>query len=260
MCNGMNNNLKIRILGVFFGLSIICTHTIVHVYAEDYQPYDRMHDLIILDGETQELSGDTTLQYQKIPVESFTVSNLSPDISTNLDYADWWYSGWEDCRYIFLPVTADREQLIISYSADDTVKLNGVPVKSGEMTSLLSDADTFQITVEDVECGMLKNMQSNLGCIYLSTSHCGLDALDNDRSITETGKVLMLNAKVGTEYSGNIEKLTAHGNSSWDYSKKKPYNLKLPQKANLYGMGKAKKWALLANYISRYKEVFKGTL
>ncbi len=237
---------------IIVALTIIITmlsQTAVISCAEDYQPYDRMQDYIDLDGETQELSGDMALQYSEIPVEAFTVSNLSPDILTNLDYTDWWYSEWEDCRYIFLPVTANREQLIISYSADDTVKLNGVPVQSGEMTSLLSNADTFQITVGDVDCGTLKIMQSNLGCIYLSTSHGGLDTLDNDRSITENGKVLMLNAEGGTEYSGNIEKLTAHGNSSWDYSKKKPYNLKLPQKEKLYGMGKAKKWALLANYL-----------
>ena len=100
-------------------------------------------------------------------------------------------------------------------------------MQSGEITSLLSDADTFQITVGDVDCGTLKIMQSNLSCIYLSTSHGGLDALDHDRSITETGRALMLNAEGGAEYNGNIEKLTAHVNSSWDYSKKKPYNLTL---------------------------------
>ena len=218
--------------------------TAVISYAEDYKSYDR-----ILEGGKPELSEDVTLQYCEIPINSFTISNLSPDVTTDLDYTDWWYSEWEDCRYIFLPVTADRDQLIISYSANDTLKLNGVPVHSGEMTSLLGDDDTFQITVGNVDCGMLKIMQSNLGCIYLSTSHGGLNALDYDRSITETGKVLMLNAEGGTEYSGHIEKLTAHGNSSWDYSQKKPYNLKLPQKENLYGMGKAKKWALLANYL-----------
>ena len=225
------------------------SQTAVISYSEDYKPYDRMQDYIDLDGDTQELTADTVLQYQEIPVGSFTVSDLSPDIKTDLDYTDWWYSEWEDCRYIFLPLTADREQLIITYSADDTIMLNGVPVKSGEMTSLLGDADTFQITVGNVDCGTLKIMQSNLGCIYLSTSHSGLDTLDHDRSVIETGKALMLNAEGGTEYSGNIEKLTAHGNSSWDYSQKKPYNLKLPQKENLYGMGKAKKWALLANYL-----------
>ena len=241
--------IKRSIIAALTGIIAILPHTAVIGYAENHQPYDRMQDLIDLDGETQELSGDISLQYQEIPVDSFMVSNLSPDVKTDLDYVDWWYSEWEDCRYIFLPVTADRDSLVISYSANDTVKLNGVPVQSGEITSLLGDADSFQITVGDTNCGTLKIMQSNIGCIYLSTSHGGTDALDNNRNITETGTAFMLNAEGGVEYSGAIEKLTAHGNSSWDYSKKKPYNLKLPQKENLYGMGKAKKWALLSNYL-----------
>ena len=38
--------------------------------------------------------------------------------------------------------------------------------------------------------------------------------------------------------------------SSWDYSPRKhPYNIKLESKADLYGMGKAKKWVLLSNFL-----------
>lgn len=235
---------------------ISCNSLIAGAEADDYKPYDRSQDLIEFNGETTRgyritvaAEAEPELQYNDIPVSDFEVSNLSPDIVTDLDYTDWWYSEWDDCHYVFLPVTADRSDLIITYAADDTLYLDGKAVKSGEMTSLLNDTDTFQITVGDTDCGTLKIMQSNLGCIYLSTSHGGTDALDSNRSITETGSTLMLNASGKTEYSGEYEKLTAHGNSSWDYSKKKPYNLKLPQKENLYGMGKAKKWTLLANYL-----------
>lgn len=239
------SGLVVSILGLL-------SHSSFIAYADDYKPYDRSKDLIELDGAKEEsygLSEADALYYSDIPVSSFEVSNLSPNIVTDLDYTDWWYSEWDDCRYIFLPVTADRDSLVITYSADDTIYLNRQPVKSGETTSLLGDDDTFQITVGDKDCGKLKIMQSNIGCIYLSTSHGGTDALDENRNITETGTTIMLNADGSTEYSGAYEKLTAHGNSSWDYSKKKPYNLKLPQKENLYGMGKAKKWTLLANYL-----------
>ncbi len=218
-------------------------------YAETYLPYDRTSDLIVFDGETGETSTDISLQYDKIPVETFIVSNLSPDIDTNLDYTDCWYSEWEDCRYIFLPVTADRKKLVITYSADDILYLNNKPVISGKTTNLLDESDVFSIKIGEKDCGTLKIMQSDIGCIFLSTSHNGLDVLDNNRNIVETGSILMLNENGETEYNGEIEKLTAHGNSSWDYSKKKPYNLKLPQKTDLYGMGKAKKWILLANYL-----------
>ena len=215
------------------------------VKAED----DRIKDLSVLDGGKPETSESTELHYMDIPVTEFQVSDLSPETVTDLDYSDWWYSEWEDCRYLFLPATADRERLTIRYSAGDVLYLDNTPVASGESTALLATSDSFHVTVGNTDCGTLKIMQSNLGCIYLSTKSGGLDALDNDRSITETGTVLMLNADGKTEYSGAIEKLTARGNSSWDYSKKKPYNLKLPKKENLYGMGKAKKWALLANYL-----------
>lgn len=198
--------------------------------------------------KAEETEGEE-LKYSEIPVSSFRVSELSPETDTDIDYTDWWYSEWDDCRYIFLPATADREKLVITYSSDEELSLNGVPVKSGETTALLSEGDSFQITTGDTDCGTLKVMQSDLGCIYLTTSHGGLDALDGYRWMTETGTILMLNADGGIVYSGELEKLTAHGNSSWDYSKKKPYNFKLPKKADLYGMGKAKKWTLIANYL-----------
>lgn len=193
---------------------------------------------------------DTQVSFKETPVSTFRVENLSPGIETDLDYTDWWYCEWENCHYIFLPSTADRENLMITCAAGDMeICLDGEVVHSGEMTSILSQSDEFTITADDVDCGTLRVMQSNLGCIYLTTSSGGLDALDASRAVTETGSALMLNYKGDLEYEGEIEKITDHGNSSWDYSRKKPYNIKLPAKANLYDMGKAKKWVLLGNYL-----------
>ncbi len=192
---------------------------------------------------------DIIESFEKIPVDSFSIGNLSPEIITDMDHTEWWYSEWDNCRYIFLPSTADRKNLTISYSAEDDLFLNDIKVKSGETTSLLDMDDEFDIKAGDKNCGKLKIMQSDLGCIYLTTSSGGLDALDKNKNLTETGSALMLNSKGSIEYKGEIEKITSHGNSSWDYSKKKPYNIKLPEKSDLYGMGKAKKWVLLSNYL-----------
>ena len=200
------------------------------------------------DSEKKE-DEENKLVYEKIPVSDLEVSELSPDTDVAFDYTDWWYSEWEDCRYIFLPSTADRSSLRITYEAKGELTLNDVPVISGEMTSVLSEADEFQVKVGKKDCGTLKIMQSQLGCIFLTTSHLGLGALDKNGRLTETGAAAMVNAEGGTEYIGDIEKITSHGNSSWDYSKKKSYNLKLPQKEDLFGMGSAKKWVLLSNYL-----------
>lgn len=190
------------------------------------------------------------LHFQNIPVETFRVSNLSPDIETDEDYVDWWYSEWEDCRYLFLPVTADRKHLHLSYEAGGgEIALNGVTLRSGTDTDIFSTADSFEITLDGTSYGTLRVMQSNLGCIYMTPESGSLDYIEGAKKRSEPGKVLMLNADGGVEYDGDLEKITSHGNSSWDYSAKKPYNIKLPQKENLYGMGKAKKWALLSNYL-----------
>ena len=191
----------------------------------------------------------TDLKYEEVPVTKFRVSNLSPKSSTDMDYTDWWYSEWEDCRYIFLPATADRKDLVIEYDAKEPITLNGKSLRSGETTSILASADEFTVKMGKTDCGTLRILQSELGCFYLSTTHNGLDALDGNRWLEESGTALMLGADGSTVYSGDIEKFEAHGNSSWDYSMKKPYHFKLPQKADLYGMGKAKKWVLISNYL-----------
>ncbi len=221
--------------------------------AKEYTLSDRGMD-IIDDYQTgprtvQPKRDAPDLKYKEIPVSAFSVYDLSPGIDTDLDYTDWWYSDWDDCRYIFLPATADRKKLTIKFKADGVLKLNGKTVTSGSVTSILSEADEFKVTVGSIDCGTLKIMQSNLGCMYISTRHGGLDDLDAYKVSSESGTTLMLDEKGNKVYSGEYEKLTPHGNSSWGYSKKKPYNFKLPKKADLYGMGKAKKWTLLSNYL-----------
>lgn len=213
---------------------------------DDYIDFEPNYAMAAFSAEAEE----TELHYSDIPVTMFQVGNLSPQTVTDIDYTDWWYSEWDDCRYVFLPATADRNDLVITYQTENgELTLNGNKIISGTSTALLGEADEFDIKVGNTDCGKLKVMQSNLGCIYLSTSTGGLDALDNNRWLNETGSALMLDADGAVEFSGELKKIKAHGNSSWDYSKKKSYNINLSKKENLYGMGKAKKWALLSNYL-----------
>lgn len=199
----------------------------------------------------QDEAEEPELLYQEIPVSSFRVSGLSPQTDTGLDYVDMWYSEREDCRYLFLPATADRRHLTITYAAEGKLTLNRIPVNSGYETALLSLNDTFQIEVNDTDCGTLKVMQSTLGCAYLELASGGVEYTDKHRYGTDTGTALMLDAEGNVQYYGGLEKFHGHGNSSFDYSVKKPYNIKLETKASLYGMGKAKRWALISNFLDQ---------
>lgn len=225
-----------KIIIVILAASLCFNVTFVSSYAEQ-EIISNQFPIVLKNGENSSSTSET-LKYSQIPVTEFRVGNLSPSADTDIDYTDWWYSEWEDCRYIFLPSTADRTELEISFSTEDElpVFLDETEILQGEMTDLLSKADEFQITVGEKNCGTLKIMQSNLGCVYLSADQGGLEALDENGWLTLSGTTLMLNSSGGVEYKGEIEKITAHGNSSWGYSKKKPYNIKLPQKHNLYGI------------------------
>lgn len=206
--------------------------------------------------------------YEQVPVLSFRVSELSPTVTTEMDCVDWWYCQWEDARYLFLPATADRSRLRLDFKASGALTLNGKAVTSGQMTDIFT-ADELQVRVGTVDCGKLYVMQSNLPVMYMSTETGGLSKLNTTSRLSdysEGGTLLCLNADGTADYSGAMEKLSAHGNSSWDYSylynvdtpeggnaltyavdHKRPYNLKLPEKAKIFGMGKAKKWVLMSN-------------
>lgn len=186
-------------------------------------------------------------QYAEIPVTQFTVSGILPQETDPT--LDWWYSETEDCRLLFLPAAADRTSLTITYTAAGTLSLNGTAVESGAETDLLSADDLFAVTVDGIDCGTLRVMQSTLGSVWISLEEGELDRIDCSRFARTSGMALMLAADGAEEYRGALESLGGRGNSSWDYTQKKPYNFKLPQKASLYGMGKARKWALLGNQL-----------
>lgn len=186
-------------------------------------------------------------KYAEIPVTQFTVSGMLPQESDAV--LEWWYSPEDDCRYLFLPAAADRAALTVTYQAEGELLLNGTAVASGTETDLLSTEDCFTVQVDDIDCGTLRVMQSNLGSIWVSLGEGELQRIDKDRYARTSGTALMLSAEGAVQYRGALETFGGRGNSSWDYTQKKPYNFKLPKKAPLFGMGSARKWALLSNQL-----------
>ena len=80
-----------------------------------------------------------------------------------------------------------------------------------------------------------------------------------DHSYEATGSLDIVVPKDFEGYAGSGTKITGlsgakmeyfrgRGNSTWEYSGgKKPYKIKLDKKADIFGLGKSKHWALLAN-------------
>lgn len=122
------------------------------------------------------------------------------------------YEAEDGTEYLFLPSWADREAEEGRYEQQD-------------------------VTVMQSE---------NLPSLEITTQSGSLERLRSDKEETESGR-LKIRLADGTEcYEGVIEELKGRGNSTWALDKK-PFLVKLQEKADLFGMGEAKTWILLAN-------------
>ncbi|MBR5362904.1 MAG: CotH kinase family protein [Oscillospiraceae bacterium] len=186
------------------------------------------------------------------PAVSLSVSGVFPQPDAASAQVHMTYIDWDHSWYLFLPASADRAHLTVSYevSGDAKLLLNQQEIISGAETDLLGSADTFTLQAGEHNLGTLHVMQSNLGCMYVSLPPDGLGMLTQEKETAVTGDALMLGADGSVQYRGALEKIKGRGNSSWYYAEeKKPYNFKLPEKTALFGMGAAKKWSLLSNYL-----------
>lgn len=145
----------------------------------------------------------------------------------------------------------NKPQLVATFETNaEKVLVNGVEQESG-------------ITVNDFSSPVTYELVSALGekvSFMVSVGYSGLPVLmiDTPNKATipakwedwlEDATIVLLNADGTEAYSGTTS-IRGRGNSTWGYPKK-PYNLKLDEKAEILGMPKHKRWSLLANWMDR---------
>lgn len=86
----------------------------------------------------------------------------------------------------------------------------------------------------------------NLPAVEITTEGGPIEAVLSDKEASVKGKMIIRLADGTKGYEGAIEEMRGRGNSTWSLDKK-PFQIRLSQKADLFGMGGAKTWILLAN-------------
>lgn len=90
-------------------------------------------------------------------------------------------------------------------------------------------------------------IQNTLPRIEITLTEVSLEEINSgDKDIKYADNVVRIIDGDETMNYATVE-IKGRGNSTWGQDKK-PYQLKFDQKVDLFGMGKAKKWVLLANY------------
>ena len=162
--------------------------------------------------------------------------------------------------YMFLPSTADCNNLKVWFSASSTVSVNGTQLTSGQTTDVFSALDAggikkdYTLKIGSTSYNLVGVKSGNVGAVYVDTSSGSISRINSssDHSVSEAGSVMVVQPDGTVDYDGEMESLKGRGNATWSTNgTKNPYALKLAQSASLLGLGKGKKWVLLANSVDK---------
>jgi spore coat protein CotH len=128
-----------------------------------------------------------------------------------------------------------------------SVTVNGVSQKSGVTKQNFEPPLSYIITAEDNSSKIFKVViEVKLPVLNINTGGAAIESKEN----YITGHIKITgNASVSNSYEGTM-RIRGRGNSTWGMAKK-PYKIKLDQKASLLGMNSDKTWVLLANYADK---------
>ncbi|MBR7060209.1 MAG: CotH kinase family protein, partial [Eubacterium sp.] len=164
--------------------------------------------------------------------------------STNSDY-----------YYLFLPSNADCNNLKVWFTAS-SASVNGQAIVSGQPTDVFKDIyeggfkKDYTLKLNSTSYNLVALKSGDVGTVYIDTQSGSIKSINgsSDHSVSEPGTILVINPKGDVEYDGDLESLKGRGNATWSTgSNKNPYGFKLAQSISLMGLGKGKKWVLLAN-------------
>ena len=161
---------------------------------------------------------------------------------TDIDTVEWFVRSGK--YYVFLPSDAAPDGVTVYYTATADVTLDGETLVCGGTAALAVGDHT--LACGDNTYALCVMQSANLPAVYLETESGSLSYIHANKENKEAADIRIYENGVRT-LDGPLKQIKGRGNATWGYPKK-PYNIKFDKKTDLFGMGKAKKWTLLANY------------
>ena len=171
--------------------------------------------------------------------------------------------------YLMLPSCADLRALDLSCVDDDgnalaaSVTCNGHTEQLGEgNVDLLAGSDRPTVYGGELGDAYVLSLATSEGTRHVHVKHSALIGsvfVDSERgrayvdespdhSTKDQGHLTVLDASGASVYDDALAQIKGRGNSTWASSPKKPYQIKLPTRADLLGGTQpSKTWILLAN-------------
>ncbi len=153
-----------------------------------------------------------------------------------------------DC--VLSPSVLKAASLTVATPADYTVTFVGPSVGENGTVNLLSSLGCY-FTISDGKTSSLYYMET----IWMSVLPVVCIETDSGEAVTSRDEYVGATISIESDFSDGLPSLEpsavqirGRGNTTWEWSDKKPYKLKFDQNVSLLGLRSGKKWVLLANF------------
>lgn len=165
-------------------------------------------------------------------------------------------NNWE--KYFFLPSSASETEVDIYNAYGDNVNVNGTVIPPHETATVSYDLNSSYFVRASGSSYTLKFMKSSAeSAIYVNNTNVEgnesgvgtylMDYLTASKSNYAKAEGAIVSSK-GKIDNTSIKKIKGRGNTTWQNSNKKPFNITYSSKVSIGGMEKGKKYSLLANF------------
>ncbi len=160
----------------------------------------------------------------------------------------------KECDGRVLDTAKDHPNLIgrtaiPTFTAEGTVTFNGTEIVSGETAVVLKAENDVIVTAGDLRAEYqvgITEETNGMPVVLIDTD--GAPIPDKVNYVSSHISVLGAEIYGGEDIYAAVAGIKLRGNSTSAYDKK-PYRIKFDKKQNVFGLGKAKSWVLLANYL-----------
>lgn len=161
----------------------------------------------------------------------------------------WWQDDQNDQYILFVPGAMERKKLDLTFSGAEYIYIDGKKVYSGEEYRFKEGKHTVKAgdSSESPAYDLQVLYTSNIASLFLETDSGSMEMLHASKDHAESGRMLIIDGRGHKYFEGTVEEMHCRGNSSFEDTEKKSYTIQLSKKADLFGMGSAKKWLLIAN-------------
>ena len=148
------------------------------------------------------------------------------------------------------PLVFNRSNLIATFMTNgDTVTVDGVAQTSGQTANDFTQPVTYTITTGTKTTEYVVSLtNTGLPVVVVNTPNNATIPPKTEDWLADT-EMKIYKADGSVNFDG-VTNIRGRGNSTWTFPKK-PYAIKLENKASILGMPKHKRWVLLANWMDR---------